>query len=65
MLAAAWSTVSSRRRPLRDTGCARIALEPRSLMTRTIKDASLPSLVRKQSSIPAAGTACSPGTALA
>eukprot|EP00969_Alexandrium_andersonii_P044256 1941971-Alexandrium_andersonii.AAC.1 len=28
MLATAWSTVSSHKRPLRRTGCAKMALEP-------------------------------------
>eukprot|EP00969_Alexandrium_andersonii_P248168 10967275-Alexandrium_andersonii.AAC.1 len=37
-LAAAWSTVSPHKRPLRKTGCAKMALEPRPLMTRTAKD---------------------------
>eukprot|EP00969_Alexandrium_andersonii_P058126 2560448-Alexandrium_andersonii.AAC.1 len=48
MLATAWPTASSRRRPLRNTGRARIALESRSLMTRTVKNTSPPSLVGKQ-----------------
>eukprot|EP00969_Alexandrium_andersonii_P254933 11270054-Alexandrium_andersonii.AAC.1 len=42
-----------------------MALESRSLMTRTVRDASLPSFVRKQLSIATSGTACSPGRALA
>eukprot|EP00969_Alexandrium_andersonii_P066271 2922704-Alexandrium_andersonii.AAC.1 len=48
MLATAWSTASPRRRPLRNTGCARMALESQSSMTKTVRDASQPSLVRKQ-----------------
>eukprot|EP00969_Alexandrium_andersonii_P021921 959853-Alexandrium_andersonii.AAC.1 len=64
MLAAAWSTASSRKRPVHSTGCARMAFEPRSLITRTAKDASLPSLARKQKSIATSGTVCSPGRAL-
>eukprot|EP00969_Alexandrium_andersonii_P299722 13250633-Alexandrium_andersonii.AAC.1 len=48
MLATAWPTVSPRKRPLHRTGCAEMAFESRCLMTRTVKDASLPSLVRKQ-----------------
>eukprot|EP00969_Alexandrium_andersonii_P145996 6457574-Alexandrium_andersonii.AAC.1 len=51
MLATAWSTASSCNRPLRDTGCARMALESRSLIARTVKDASLPSLANKQLSL--------------
>eukprot|EP00969_Alexandrium_andersonii_P131120 5798392-Alexandrium_andersonii.AAC.1 len=42
-----------------------MALEPRPLIARTVKDASLPPLARKQQSIAAPGTACSPGRALA
>eukprot|EP00969_Alexandrium_andersonii_P050363 2210833-Alexandrium_andersonii.AAC.1 len=48
ILATAWPTVSSRKRPLLDTGRARIARESRSLMTRAVTDVPLPSLVRKQ-----------------
>eukprot|EP00969_Alexandrium_andersonii_P238904 10546205-Alexandrium_andersonii.AAC.1 len=44
MLATTWSTVSSCKRPLHSTGCAKMALESRSLMTRTVRDVSLPSL---------------------
>eukprot|EP00969_Alexandrium_andersonii_P007857 342861-Alexandrium_andersonii.AAC.1 len=64
MLATAWPTASSRRRPLRNTGRARIALESRSLMARTVKDASLPSLAREQESIATSGTVRMPGRAL-
>eukprot|EP00969_Alexandrium_andersonii_P033811 1478083-Alexandrium_andersonii.AAC.1 len=64
MLATAWSTVSSCKRPLQRTGRARIALDPRSLMTKTVKEVSLPSFVRKQLSIATSGAACSPGTEL-
>eukprot|EP00969_Alexandrium_andersonii_P282075 12469687-Alexandrium_andersonii.AAC.1 len=48
MLATAWSTVSSRKRPLRNTGGARIARESRPLIARTGRLLSLVSLVRKQ-----------------
>eukprot|EP00969_Alexandrium_andersonii_P006043 262555-Alexandrium_andersonii.AAC.1 len=64
MLATAWSTVSSCNRPSQRTGCARIALELRSSMTKTVSVVSLPSFVRKQESIATSGTTCSPGTEL-
>eukprot|EP00969_Alexandrium_andersonii_P159666 7054542-Alexandrium_andersonii.AAC.1 len=34
-------------RDRRKTGCAKMAFESRPLVTRAVKDASLPSLVRK------------------
>eukprot|EP00969_Alexandrium_andersonii_P324086 14319559-Alexandrium_andersonii.AAC.1 len=64
MLATAWSTASSCKRPLRKTGRAKMAFEPGSLMTRAVKDVSLPSLVRKQQSMATSGTVCSLGRAL-
>eukprot|EP00969_Alexandrium_andersonii_P336520 14875734-Alexandrium_andersonii.AAC.1 len=48
MLDTAWPTVSSRKRPLRRTGRARIAREPRSFSTRTVKDAPEPPFARKR-----------------
>eukprot|EP00969_Alexandrium_andersonii_P210265 9288626-Alexandrium_andersonii.AAC.1 len=44
----AWPTVSSRGRPLRRTGRARIARELRSFNTRAVSDVSEPFFARKQ-----------------
>eukprot|EP00969_Alexandrium_andersonii_P349641 15431510-Alexandrium_andersonii.AAC.1 len=65
MLDAAWPAVSSRRRPLRRAGCARIAREPRSFSTRAVRDVSDPSFAGKQQSIATSGVARLPGRTLA
>eukprot|EP00969_Alexandrium_andersonii_P326906 14445867-Alexandrium_andersonii.AAC.1 len=65
MLDTAWPTVSSRRRPLRRTRCARIARELRSFNTRTVRDVPDTSFVRTQHSIATSGTVRVPGRTLA